>query len=166
MSREPWEIHKPPWLMRDGIIPQTDLEAGVNYARNRLARMTPWGIAQGVYPPPGLDPVITIGSGPDAIQVYTAAPGADPEDPEAWTHTGEIRSDPTVGCDIHGPMHFTMASDWWICHGFDGEGCDSRITAEQVYRPEHFPGHGVPNVTVHHPDLTVWAPAKPPELEQ
>ena len=142
--------------MRDGIVPQTPLEAGMNYARNTLSRMTRWGIAQGAYPPPTR---AWIGSGPDAIPVYVAAPGSDPEDPEdpeVWSHIGEICPEYTVACDLHGPMHFTMPCDRWICHGFDGEGCDSRITAEQIERPEQFPGHGVPNVTVHHKDLLIW----------
>ena len=45
-----------------------------------------------------------------------------------------IRPEPR--CPAHGRMHHDFAADTWICAGWDGEGCDHKITAEeQEWRP-------------------------------
>ncbi len=37
-----------------------------------------------------------------------------------------------AACPEHGRMHFRFETDRWICHGFDGEGCDHTVDAEWV----------------------------------
>jgi len=51
-----------------------------------------------------------------------------------------------VSCDIHGPMRYRFALDWWECVGFDGEGC----TVPIVYSEDIFgcDPSGMPGVTV------------------
>jgi hypothetical protein len=31
-------------------------------------------------------------------------------------------------------MHFDMACDWWVCPGWDGEGCPAKVTEEELDR--------------------------------
>jgi hypothetical protein len=55
----------------------------------------------------------------------------------------------TPRCAVHGPMRYEAAGDWWLCHGWDGEGCCA-LGAEMVgglgltvVRPEGEPSrHG------------------------
>lgn len=42
-----------------------------------------------------------------------------------------MAGDPGPVCAAHGPMRFRFAGDWWVCPGWDGEGCCA-VTAEQV----------------------------------
>jgi hypothetical protein len=39
-----------------------------------------------------------------------------------------------VTCGKHGQMQRDDARMWWTCAGFDGEGCPSRITDEEIRR--------------------------------
>ena len=39
---------------------------------------------------------------------------------------------PIPRCPRHALMHFDFATDRWICHGWDGEGCSHTVTAEQL----------------------------------
>lgn len=34
-------------------------------------------------------------------------------------------------CSVHGEMRFRFAGDWWVCPGWDGEGCCA-VAAELV----------------------------------
>jgi hypothetical protein len=36
-----------------------------------------------------------------------------------------------VRCSVHGAMRFRFAGDWWVCPGWDGEGCCA-VAAELV----------------------------------
>lgn len=29
----------------------------------------------------------------------------------------------TPHCNVHGPMKYRATRHWWVCAGFDGEGC-------------------------------------------
>lgn len=39
-------------------------------------------------------------------------------------------------CSKHGQMNYDFDSGQWVCHGFDGEGCDYVAPAEWVYLGE------------------------------
>jgi hypothetical protein len=46
-----------------------------------------------------------------------------------------LTEDGTPVCPTHGPMRYRMPMDWWVCIGYDGEGCDfPTITAEEIAR--------------------------------
>ena len=30
---------------------------------------------------------------------------------------------PLPRCAVHGTMRYQAAGEWWVCHGWDGEGC-------------------------------------------
>jgi len=47
--------------------------------------------------------------------------------------------DMEVTCGVHGPMKWREGPMWWVCPGFDGEGC-CEISAETVYTL----GSGIP----------------------
>jgi hypothetical protein len=36
-------------------------------------------------------------------------------------------------CPTHGQMNEDLPRDKWICHGYDGEGCDYIVTNEEWY---------------------------------
>lgn len=38
----------------------------------------------------------------------------------------------TVTCRRHGPMRFQAHLYRWTCAGFDGEGCENYLNAEEV----------------------------------
>lgn len=38
-----------------------------------------------------------------------------------------------VRCAIHGPMRYRFNMDWWNCVGFDGDECNSLLTAEVAF---------------------------------
>jgi hypothetical protein len=40
-------------------------------------------------------------------------------------------------CPVHGQMHEDFAFFWWVCHGYDGEGCDYVVTDEERYGSAH-----------------------------
>lgn len=41
----------------------------------------------------------------------------------------------TVGCEAHGDMQYREALSWWVCNGYDGEGCTAGpVTDEQIER--------------------------------
>lgn len=46
-------------------------------------------------------------------------------------------------CRTHGPMRRRDDCMWWVCVGFDGEGCDARVTDEDIGR-----GTVIPNTEV------------------
>jgi hypothetical protein len=46
---------------------------------------------------------------------------------------GELFMSAPVRCPVHGQMHYHFARDTWICHGWDGEGCDHEVPAEWVH---------------------------------
>jgi hypothetical protein len=112
-----------------------NLEAGMNYARNVYSRMTPYGYAQGT-------------------QAYLGQ--AATKAAEQVTRLNLALVD--VSCKIHGPMHHRPQHRTWVCHGFDGEGCEAFITEETVFRHHEdgtaqmlFP-RDRPPVTVTYPD--------------
>lgn len=39
---------------------------------------------------------------------------------------------PIPECPVHGKMHHDFARNQWICHGFDGEGCDHVVRCEDL----------------------------------
>lgn len=59
----------------------------------------------------------------------------DPESAEAVRAEDVRACGPGVpdspACIVHGPMKFRFAGDWWVCPGWDGEGCCA-VTAEQA----------------------------------
>jgi hypothetical protein len=44
--------------------------------------------------------------------------------------TGKIAVPPH--CPVHDQMHLDFALDTWSCRGWDGEGCDHRVRAEDL----------------------------------
>jgi hypothetical protein len=40
----------------------------------------------------------------------------------------------TWTCAVHGPLRYRFELDAWVCPGFDGEGCVTVTTAEDVDR--------------------------------
>lgn len=39
---------------------------------------------------------------------------------------------PQITCRLHGPMRLDFPRDSWVCKGFDGEGCDRYLHAEEL----------------------------------
>lgn len=35
-------------------------------------------------------------------------------------------------CPVHGKMFESFERDRWVCHGFDGEGCDYIVNNEDI----------------------------------
>ena len=48
---------------------------------------------------------------------------AKPIPPDPVLAAGSVRVLPVPRCAVHGPMRYEAAGDWWLCHGWDGEGC-------------------------------------------
>lgn len=48
-----------------------------------------------------------------------------PSDDEAWYQ-------PAPACPVHGAMRYDPVMSRWGCAGFDGEGCDQRVTDEEL----------------------------------
>lgn len=44
--------------------------------------------------------------------------------------TGRIATEPR--CPVHGRMSLDFPVDKWICHGWDGEGCDHVVRMEDM----------------------------------
>jgi hypothetical protein len=36
-------------------------------------------------------------------------------------------------CPTHGQMHYDLPCDRWECHGYDGEGCEYKVTQEEWF---------------------------------
>lgn len=53
----------------------------------------------------------------------------------------------TPVCAIHGPMKYREAGEWWVCPGYDGEGCIA-LPAESI------PADSVTPVMVYAPSVT------------
>lgn len=49
------------------------------------------------------------------------------------TGPSEVWVAPLPRCPTHGGMHYDMAGDRWVCHGWDGEGCPHVVTAEELH---------------------------------
>lgn len=47
--------------------------------------------------------------------------------PAAWLH-----EQAKVTCRWHGPMRLDFARDSYACTGFDGEGCERYLSAEEL----------------------------------
>jgi hypothetical protein len=39
-------------------------------------------------------------------------------------------------CPIHGRMQHRFITCLWVCNGYDGEGCEWRVTDEQLARED------------------------------
>ena len=61
-----------------------------------------------------------------------------------------------VECTIHGRMKRIDVCAWWICLGFDGEGCDTLVTDEVIARfwpdPPNMVMEGMPRLPDDPPD--------------
>jgi hypothetical protein len=43
---------------------------------------------------------------------------------------GQVALEPS--CPVHGRMSLDFARDSWVCHGWDGEGCDHVVRMEDM----------------------------------
>lgn len=48
---------------------------------------------------------------------------------------GILYFQPEPRCPTHGQMHYQKSHDWWTCPGYDGEGCEYRVTSEETWTP-------------------------------
>lgn len=66
---------------------------------------------------------------------------------------------PVPRCPAHGdgPMTYDPIMSWWVCHGWDGEGCPHRVTDEE--REWAHAGVAEPGVEF---TATLWPPGQDP----
>ena len=43
-----------------------------------------------------------------------------------------------IRCSVHGEMRYRFAGDWWVCPGWDGEGCcvvEAELVDDYIVQP-------------------------------
>jgi len=46
--------------------------------------------------------------------------------------TPDLYTLPEPCCPVHGGLRYMDALDTWVCHGWDGEGCEHQVAGPDV----------------------------------